>query len=136
MLTGYRGKILNWDWYRELDLNYFERMEEESVKEASTILTDWNHMKLKDKIEEGEDYILISHTLWKKLVHRFGGGPEIKFFICDQAEKSNNLIWQGGYLRGYPDKNPIIVDVVTEKEVDEVRVGILISKFCTPKVFQ
>ena len=41
---------------------------------------DWSLMSIRDDIEQGRDYVLVTQAQWLKLVKNFGGAPEIPIF--------------------------------------------------------
>lgn len=52
-------------------------------------LDDWNHVKLKTDLEWGQDYMLVSSTVWTKLVRFFGAAFEIPIFLADRIILKN-----------------------------------------------
>lgn len=54
-------------------------------KEKWTIeFQDWNQMKLRDDLDLYEDFIVVGQSVWQKLIHYFGGAPEIGFYLIDK----------------------------------------------------
>lgn len=41
---------------------------------------DWNMMSLRENIQLGHDFVLVSNASWLKLVTAFGGAPEIPIY--------------------------------------------------------
>jgi hypothetical protein len=62
-------------------------------------------MKLKEDIKRGVDYNIINLSVWSKLVHTFGGAPEINIFLITKEGGST----ESGNEK--PDIKPIKVDV-------------------------
>jgi hypothetical protein len=42
-------------------------------------------MKLKSDLTWGEDFMLVSQTVWTKLIRFFGGAFEIPYFLVDKV---------------------------------------------------
>lgn len=55
-------------------------------------------MTLKDDLQNDIDFKLVSHLVWSKLLHSFGGAPELSYFLVSKDEV-------GSF--GEPDFNPI-----------------------------
>ena len=66
------------------------------------MFSDWNHMDFKQDLEVNKDFVLVNQLVWSKLVHTFGGTPEITFFIVDKSGGQ-------GHSKEETDFNPIKV---------------------------
>lgn len=63
-------------------------------------------MKLKDDLERDKDFILVSQAVWQKLIHTFGGAPEIYIFMISRS------IQQVKAAEEEPDLSPITIQLL------------------------
>lgn len=98
--------IISDKWYRDLDHNYLLKMHDMlnvDPNEWADRFKNWNYMKLKDDLVRGEDFVLVSLTVWLKLVKAFGGAPEIPIFLINNQLSENSS--------EEPDLKPIKVEI-------------------------
>ncbi len=83
------------------------------------ILTDWTNLELKTGLKEGQDYVLVSADIWRKFksIYPALAFPEIPIFFADQSlssfgvEPSQNYLHKKEYKNGYPDLEPMKLEV-------------------------
>lgn len=94
-------------------------------------LENWSNYKLKGDLKEKTDYVLVNEKVWHSLKSYYGGGPEIPFFLVDDAKKQKdfkipmtpNFLFHQPYIYGNPDKSPryLSLDFVCKKNADSVK---------------
>jgi hypothetical protein len=65
-------------------------------------------MNLKEGLTKDEDYQLVSNSVWKKLMLKFGGAPEIGLNIVDRG---NTNIAEASANQENVDTAPVTVGV-------------------------
>lgn len=70
---------------------------------------NWTETSLRDDLEEGRDYMLVSRELWKRMKTWFGGGPEIDVFLVGKETDHR-------CEAGSPDLNPIKLPFIFMKK--------------------
>ena len=95
-------------------------------------------MKLKDDLQVNADFILVHQQIWQKLLHTFGGAPEINIFLINKSNNSGNA--QGeAHSEEVPDLSPITIDILsleqTTLNTNSNKVGIIVSPYIGSKVF-
>lgn len=92
-------------------------------------------------MKEKHDYVLVNEKVWRLLKNYYGGGPEIPFFLVDDAKRQidfnisqdANFLFHQPYIYGYPDKAPKYLDlqfvVISDMSEELLRVdySILVS---------
>lgn len=76
-------------------------------------------------------------TTRTKLHYTFKGGPIIHIYVVPQAEPSVNPLFEEGgcYKNGYPDKSPVVMNLMRKESIDEWR-KILVSRHVTLRVLK
>ena len=65
-----------------------------------------------------------------RLLYLYKGGPVINLYIVPEAEVCVNPLFEGAgyYANGYPDKHPVLMNLIKKDTTDEHR-KILVSVF-------
>lgn len=88
---------------------------------------DWNYMKLKDNLKQEEDFIIVPQQVWQKLIHTFGGAPEINIFMIHK----NN---EEGVSEEVPDLNPITIEILSNDQSAQLGTGKNIGIIVSPQI--
>jgi hypothetical protein len=56
---------------------------------------NWKTLRLRQDLQEGQDFVMLTSTAWRRLFQWYGGGPEIPIFLIGQE----------------PDLNPIMLEI-------------------------
>lgn len=57
----------------------------------------WRTLRLRHDLTEGQDFVILHSTAWRRLFQWYGGGPEIHIFLIDEQ----------------PDLNPVMLEIWT-----------------------
>jgi hypothetical protein len=108
--------------------NQYSKLHTKLPDTWSNLFSNWNHMSLREDLKNEVDFKLINQPLWSKLLHAFGGAPEISYFLV-------NKNGTGSFQE--PDLNPIKVQIQTLESVglDEGIFSVRVSPFIGIKVF-
>ena len=58
----------------------FDNKDGDNQESGGFSFTNWEYMTIKEGLEEGQDYYMLTQGNWMKLKATFGGAPEIPFF--------------------------------------------------------
>ncbi len=94
--------------FRDLDEEYTNLLKI-GTKEDAQKLIDWTHMSLKEDLKEGEHFYLISFSLWRQLMTKYNGAPEIYIAITPDTVGEENKLGSPYPKDKGPDLNPVIV---------------------------
>ena len=76
----------------DLEPEYSAKMHEvlntHDQKEWCYLFTNWEYMTIKEGLEQGKDYYIISQKSWLKLMAACGGAPEIPFFTYSTEKRT------------------------------------------------
>ncbi|CDW76401.1 ubiquitin carboxyl-terminal hydrolase 5-like [Stylonychia lemnae] len=105
----------------------------------------WSGYKLRDNLQEGVDYYLLNQISWNTLVSYYSGGPEICLFICQEAFESYNMLQlqlstgsgtDFGYIGGFPDLNPIYINIEYNNDTKSFKFCLPVSKHVPVSIFK
>eukprot|EP00347_Sterkiella_histriomuscorum_P007438 403348921 len=119
----YPGPIMNFSLV-ELEGPYttqLYKLDENQAQQWKDQFSDWSLMKLRssDQIQRDKDFLIVSQTVWIKLIRYFGGGPEIGFFLIDkklmnqeQIDISLGVFQKDSFeIKELPDLQPISLQI-------------------------